>query len=776
MGETSSEGSSVRSDGSSGSESSGSRSGSSSETSSSSDASPSGESVADVRRADQIFARNSSVTGTMGYARLVSACKSSIDYTVRKRVVLIGRMGFGADCPIRSDSRLVSRHHARLFWDPDMDQWAIECLSRKNGLLVDGTPLVVGAPPLHLRSKNLVEMGDASFFFLQASLPSVRTGDIARTESLVLDMRNARKKKRTPQSHSYSKKRSHGAPFSQQSKSSSLLKSKKHRSSAADVETDDSSEDEVEHSDEAPKRDENQQKRRVQKSGKSTDRSSDVSPDRNETSSFQNNETQLPSLPAKRKKEPKSAIPSKKRKKSASQNSPNESADAQTILPHYRDEWNKKEKTDFGRALFAVDVDVVKDDDGEIIGYDWERFRMIAELPKKSDEHLADYYRRMIHDVESLLEEEEREKRTKGPRTKHKPGCDCVVCKNTRKSRRKKREENNQEDPEKSVAAAEQEDEVAVKNTGRVGDRLVGLVTAQKLRVRMGLHEALRQLDSDAGVAIFDKLRSQNNSNNDLPHWWVPGFHDRALLVGARKHGVGMWQELWKDEDIEEFASVRAEEGEEISWPTQQAAMKRLREVGSSINAEIRRLNKKQAKRAAEIAEKGEDYKYCKTKGRSSGDNSKYKGKSKRKVDRLKNSESSKHKKNKELASKNASAYMYDGDGGTDGRARSDASGSKASSHGESDFEANKEDGDLDERSHLLLNDLDDDDDDDEMEIEVEEEEDVVVEEEYDDDDTAALVSAFRSNNTMQGLTPPEQIDDIGEGIGGETSSESGSE
>lgn len=52
----------------------------------------------------------------------------------------------------------------------------------------------------------------------------------------------------------------------------------------------------------------------------------------------------------------------------------------------------------------------------------WIWFREVTELPKKSDSLLEDYYIRIMVDVRSLLSENEREKRTKGPRTKHKPG------------------------------------------------------------------------------------------------------------------------------------------------------------------------------------------------------------------------------------------------------------------------------------------------------------------------------------------------------------------
>jgi hypothetical protein len=81
--------------------------------------------------------------------------------------------------------------------------------------------------------------------------------------------------------------------------------------------------------------------------------------------------------------------------------------------------------------------------------------------------------------------------------------------------------------------------------------------------------------------------------------------HDHALMVGAARHGVGQWADIWADPHNPEFTRVRASEGDKIQWPSAQAAMKRLREVSSAINAEIRRVAKKKAVSSGAVPEKG---------------------------------------------------------------------------------------------------------------------------------------------------------------------------
>jgi pSer/pThr/pTyr-binding forkhead associated (FHA) protein len=638
-------------------------------------------------------AYSDAVLGSSAYARLAGTGKGAIDYLVRSKVVTIGRTGCGADCQLRSDTRTVSRHHATIYWVSESDSWAITCFSRSNALTVDGAPVLANAPPMPLRSRNLIEIGDAAFFFLAAVEPNVRTGNIDFLESQILKLRSANKSNIGSQDLD---DRSVKRPRRTSSNEIARSRQRLHRKRSVDTAEDNTrsySSDEY-HNDELPfgtvhlesdpdrlcnEDPENDSARQATSSrpedaprGRRTvetsctglkasvKRKHDIGSDEADPRAFEKSERRLKKSrkAEKKKKKGKKRRSDKIRRVEGNDENiefvePEEleedddgltgGLDLDTVddgfdvapvpsLHDYkarsalgstrvqgsskcREEWNKKERADFGRAIFAVGVDSIYDARGNRVSYDWARFRGIARLEKKSDAMLTDYYVRMIADVEYLLEEEAREKRAKGPRTKHKPGCDCVVCENTRKSRRKKEEEI----AERDKAAADGDVEAIGTNFADTDgqledgsasamldgnanhgvDRVIGLVTAQKLRVRMGIHEAARQVESIAGQNVMRKLRGQSRSvaaNGELPGWWVNGVHDHALMVGVGRFGVGQWSDIWADIHNPEFVRARVEEGEDIEWPTTQVAMKRLREISSSINAELRRVAKKRAK------------------------------------------------------------------------------------------------------------------------------------------------------------------------------------
>lgn len=62
----------------------------------------------------------------------------------------------------------VSRRHARIFYDFARRRFALEVFG-KNGCLVEGVHHFPGSPPVKLDSQDLLQMGDAQFYFL---LPS----------------------------------------------------------------------------------------------------------------------------------------------------------------------------------------------------------------------------------------------------------------------------------------------------------------------------------------------------------------------------------------------------------------------------------------------------------------------------------------------------------------------------------------------------------------------------------------------------------------------------
>jgi FHA domain len=615
--------------------------------------------------------------GTAGYAKLSGIGRGAIDYLVRSKTVTIGRAGFGADCQLRSDARTVSRHHATIHWAAEAETWAISCHSSSNALMVDGAPVIANTPPMPLHSRVLIEIGDAAFFFLAAVEPFCRTSAIDSLEDQIDRMRADRINTEFAKQMEEEAAKSRKAAAKGGSASGRALSG--HRRSRRDNESDDEyGDDEVAqidasfdmgdadggeedvyddddddvalvvsnkrssrhgskkrkrtHSDEDENDDDARRRRRKDRKKKKRKKKrrrleanlscrphdAETEDDDDQPEDVEEEDTRSPLQSGTDFEDPR-LRPGRGRKRKVSF-----VANPDAV----RADWNKKERADFCRAIFAVDVDKVYDADGELVTYDWDRFRGIAKLEKKTDAMLSEFYHRMMADMESLLEEEAREKRTKGPRTKHKPGCDCVVCENTRKSRRKKEEENRDDvdDPESRFGGDrganadtgdgsyngksghnEADDECKAEKSGRQSDatpraeRVLGLVTAQKLRVRMGIHEAARQVDSAAGQIVIRKLKTQPHSsaaNGDLPEWWETGVHDHALMVGTARHGVGQWYDIWLDSHNPELVRARSNEGRGIEWPTTQVAMKRLREVSSAVNAEIRRVAKKKARRS----------------------------------------------------------------------------------------------------------------------------------------------------------------------------------
>lgn len=584
-----------------------------------------------VLEAVRILNAKSADPAELGYARLASAGKGAVDYIVRKRSITIGRSASTSDCTIKSEGRYISRRHAMLFWKQEEKEWAIRCLSDKNGILVNGVPVVRGSDSIPVKSRDLIEVGDVAFFFLAATSPVVRINSITALDRTIRTIQqgedydrseyfHAKKNDlRTVQQKGLNTNRIYDNERKKRAQDKSKLRlnvgrldgfsgTKKRRRSTSSGGLGD-----AQHLQKSQKRWKKSQKAK-NRAGLADNASIRESDDDGRTDEDDPDVTEEEEEDAKQKTwldekanrghgslfgstslRPQQDLMSTENKEEIEEAELDENWHLESPPSKYRNDWNKKERTDFGRALFAVGVDPVYDDDGSIAYYDWARFRKIAGLSKKSDLMLENYYINMMTDVHSLLEEEEQEKRTKGPRTKHKPGCDCVVCENTRKSRRKKREEReNSAMNELPEEESDGEDEAAVKSSAKSSDKLVGLVTAQKLRVRLSIHDAARQVLNGAGKALFKKLSEQ--PVRGFPRWWRPGIHDKALMRGTAIHGVAQWSNIWNDPNQKVFRKQKEEDGDAIVWPSNQAAMKRVRDISSGINAELRREAKRAAK------------------------------------------------------------------------------------------------------------------------------------------------------------------------------------
>lgn len=111
--------------------------------------------------------------GNLAYARLQGYGRSPWEYRAGRLAVSVGRLYPGAvndddvpDWQIPSPDRTVSRVRCELAYDVPQWVWVARCLSRRNALAVDGVPVPADAVPLPLRSRHLVELGDAVVVFL----------------------------------------------------------------------------------------------------------------------------------------------------------------------------------------------------------------------------------------------------------------------------------------------------------------------------------------------------------------------------------------------------------------------------------------------------------------------------------------------------------------------------------------------------------------------------------------------------------------------------------
>merc|ERR1712071_352842 len=143
--------------------------------------------------------------------------------------------------------------------------------------------------------------------------------------------------------------------------------------------------------------------------------------------------------------------------------------------------WTRREEADFFRTISNFGVEYNK----KMGRYDWTRFRAISRLERKYDETLTEYLRAF-----------------------------CAMCKKA--CGRKLTEEEE-------VAQAMVEP-ISEERARRCLERLELLC---KIREEVLSHSQLEERIKLCQPSV------------DMPDWWVCGKHDRDLLMGAAKHGLG---------------------------------------------------------------------------------------------------------------------------------------------------------------------------------------------------------------------------------------------
>lgn len=137
--------------------------------------------------------------------------------------------------------------------------------------------------------------------------------------------------------------------------------------------------------------------------------------------------------------------------------------------------WTRREEADFFRVASSYGVIYNR----KKKSYDWTKFKQLSKLEKKTDEELTEYYKSFV-----------------------------VMCK---KQTGAKLEEENY-------------------------DTSIEHLTEEKARRTLERLELLSRIREE--VVMISKLDERLKvclTSADMPEWWVPGKHDKDLLLGVAK-------------------------------------------------------------------------------------------------------------------------------------------------------------------------------------------------------------------------------------------------
>ncbi|XP_025832998.1 chromodomain-helicase-DNA-binding protein 7 isoform X3 [Agrilus planipennis] len=141
--------------------------------------------------------------------------------------------------------------------------------------------------------------------------------------------------------------------------------------------------------------------------------------------------------------------------------------------------WTKREEADFFRVVSSYGVNYYR----KKKAYDWTKFKQLSKLEKKSDDELTEYYKSFV-----------------------------VMC---------KKQTGAKVDEETYDTTIEHINEEKARRT------LERLELLSRIREEVVTHPKL------------DERLKVCQTSADMPEWWVPGKHDKDLLLGVAKHGLG---------------------------------------------------------------------------------------------------------------------------------------------------------------------------------------------------------------------------------------------
>ena len=154
-------------------------------------------------------------------------------------------------------------------------------------------------------------------------------------------------------------------------------------------------------------------------------------------------------------------------------------------LKVFSDKWARREESDFYRAVSTFGIQYKENSKD----FDWQKFRQVAKLEKKTDQQITEYY------------------------LTFKYMCDKICGKPVG------------EKPDFNI-------QIETISEERASRALYRIQLLDKIRT-----EILRDENLDERLKLC-------KVSNELPPWWRPGYHDKQLLIGLNKHGLTRSEQL----------------------------------------------------------------------------------------------------------------------------------------------------------------------------------------------------------------------------------------
>ncbi|KAI8364631.1 SNF2 family N-terminal domain-containing protein [Radiomyces spectabilis] len=247
---------------------------------------------------------------------------------------------------------------------------------------------------------------------------------------------------------------------------------------------------------------------------------------------------------------------------------------------HASDRWTKKSRADFLRTVLSFGVETVPNDP-EIR---WERFKEISGLESRTDESLNTYYyQTFVPACEEMMRlhklEEEAAAQNNIDASTNVNGS-AVVSLQTPQTDQQYGTVSRESSVGPSQASSVAPDDPTAAGDKEDNSELADLVPYDKARRALKRIAQMKKIREEVIVNPDLEAHILNaRKTSGLPPWWEVPTHDKALLTGICKHGIGRNDLLINDPELAFYhirQKVLSEEGIEDSEENEATIMDKL--------------------------------------------------------------------------------------------------------------------------------------------------------------------------------------------------------